>query len=147
MKLTKNILSGGVAGVLSLCSVYSLVYAQTRLANDVKVGEGASSHQFNGLIDVYRKTLKSDGPTGLYRGFATACIGITVYRGCYFGFYDTLRPILLGENAGMLSLVALGYVITINAGLIAYPLDTVCRRMMMTSGQATRYRGACMGLC
>lgn len=120
---------------------YPLVYAHTRLANDVKVGEGTGSRQFNGLVDVYRKTLKTDGLAGLYCGFVTACIGIVVYRGCYFGFYDTLKPILLSENAGMLRSVALGYVATISAGLIAYPLDTICRRMMMRSGQAVKYRG------
>ena len=135
-------MSGGAAGTLSLCSFYSLVYVHTRLANDVKVGEGTRSRQFHGIIDVYRKTLKTDGVAGLYRGFVTGCIGIIVYRGCYFGFYDTLKPILLGDNAGMLSSVALGYVVAISAGLIAYPLDTICRRMMMTSGQAIKYRGA-----
>lgn len=33
----------------------------------------------------------------------------------------------------------LGWVITINAGLAAYPMDTVRRRMMMTSGEAVKY--------
>ena len=37
--------------------------------------------QFNGLIDVYKKTLASDGIAGLYRGFVVSCVGIVVYRG------------------------------------------------------------------
>ena len=37
--------------------------------------------QFNGLIDVYKKTLASDGLSGLYRGFAISCVGIFIYRG------------------------------------------------------------------
>jgi solute carrier family 25 (mitochondrial adenine nucleotide translocator), member 4/5/6/31 len=65
--------------------------------------------QFNGMIDVYVKTMKSDGIVGLYRGFVVSCIGIIVYRGCYFGFYDTLKPILLGENAGIVLSFMLGY--------------------------------------
>jgi len=32
----KNVASGGVAGAMSLCFVYSLDYARTRLANDAK---------------------------------------------------------------------------------------------------------------
>ena len=36
-KLGANIASGGVAGSMSLCFVYSLDYARTRLANDAKV--------------------------------------------------------------------------------------------------------------
>merc|ERR1711970_435837 len=59
MKFGTNILSGGFAGSLSLTFVYSLDYARTRLANDAK-GKGGE-RQFNGLIDVYVKTLKSDG--------------------------------------------------------------------------------------
>jgi solute carrier family 25 (adenine nucleotide translocator) protein 4/5/6/31 len=127
---------------MSLVFVYSLDYARTRLANDAKSGKGGGERQFNGLIDVYRKTLKSDGIQGLYRGFVISCVGIVVYRGCYFGFYDTLKPMLLGENAGLASSFALGYVVTISSGLLSYPIDTIRRRMMMTSGEAVKYKGS-----
>ena len=49
-----------------------------RLANDAK-GKGGE-RQFNGLIDVYAKTLKSDGIQGLYRGFSISAVGIFIYR-------------------------------------------------------------------
>lgn len=141
-KFGKNILSGGAAGAMSLCFVYSLDYARTRLANDTKSGSKGQARQFNGLIDVYRKTLKSDGFVGLYRGFVISCVGIIVYRGCYFGFYDTLKPIVLGENSGLLASFALGYLVTVSAGLVSYPIDTIRRRMMMTSGEAVKYKGS-----
>merc|ERR1712090_20000 len=94
-----NIASGGCAGTMSLLFVYSLDYARTRLANDTK-GKGGE-RQFNGLIDVYVKTLKSDGIQGLYRGFAISAVGIFIYRGMYFGLFDTLKPLLLGDNANV----------------------------------------------
>jgi len=141
-KFAKNIMSGGAAGALSLCFVYSLDYARTRLANDAKVVGKGAERQFNGLIDVYRKTLKSDGVVGLYRGFVISCVGIVVYRGCYFGFYDTLKPILLGDDASLLLSFCLGYAVTVSAGLVSYPIDTIRRRMMMTSGQAVKYKGS-----
>merc|ERR1711955_62335 len=56
VKFGTNIASGGAAGTLSLMFVYSLDFARTRLANDNK-GKGGE-RQFNGLIDVYVKTLK-----------------------------------------------------------------------------------------
>jgi solute carrier family 25 (adenine nucleotide translocator) protein 4/5/6/31 len=140
---SKNIASGGVAGAMSLCFVYSLDYARTRLANDTKSAKkGGSERQFNGLIDVYRKTLATDGIGGLYRGFVISCVGIIIYRGCYFGFYDTLKPILLGDNASLAASFALGYGVTVTSGLISYPVDTIRRRMMMTSGQAEKYNGS-----
>jgi solute carrier family 25 (adenine nucleotide translocator) protein 4/5/6/31 len=142
VKFGKNIASGGVAGALSLFFVYSLDYCRTRLANDAKAGKKGGERQFNGMIDVYAKTIKSDGFVGLYRGFVISCVGIIVYRGCYFGFYDTLKPIVLGENAGLAASFALGYIVTITSGLISYPIDTIRRRMMMTSGEAVKYKGS-----
>jgi len=144
LRLSKNVASGGIAGALSLCFVYSLDYARTRLANDTKVAKkgGGTERQFNGLFDVYKKTLATDGVQGLYRGFVISCVGIVVYRGCYFGFYDTLKPMMLGEDAGVLSSFLLGYAVTVTAGLCSYPIDTIRRRMMMTSGEAVKYNGS-----
>ena len=57
-----NMASGGLAGAASLCFVYSLDYVRTRLANDTKSAKkGGGERQFNGLIDCYAKTIKSDG--------------------------------------------------------------------------------------
>lgn len=139
----KNIASGGVAGALSLCFVYSLDYARTRLANDLKsTKKGGGERKYKGLVDVYKKTLATDGIAGLYRGFVISCVGIIIYRGCYFGFYDTLKPILLGPDASLLLSFLLGYGVTVTSGLISYPVDTIRRRMMMTSGQAVKYNGS-----
>merc|ERR1719290_816236 len=142
LNFAKNIASGGVAGAMSLCFVYSLDFARTKLANDTKSGKKGGSREYNGLVDVYRKTLATDGIQGLYRGFVISCVGIVVYRGCYFGFYDTLKPIVLGENAGLMASFVLGYVVTISSGLVSYPIDTIRRRMMMTSGEAVKYSGS-----
>jgi len=140
VKFGTNILSGGLAGSLSLTVVYSLDFARTRLANDAK-GKGGE-RQFNGLIDVYAKTLKTDGIQGLYRGFTISCVGIFIYRGMYFGLYDSLKPILLGADASVLMSFLLGWGVTIFSGLMSYPIDTVRRRMMMTSGSGVKYKGS-----
>merc|ERR1712151_1485425 len=133
----------GYAGAVSLFFVYSLDYARTRLANDAKSAKkgGSGERQFNGLIDVYKKTMATDGIAGLYRGFVISCVGIIVYRGCYFGFFDSLKPILLtGSMADNFFLnFCLGYAVTVAAGLASYTLDTIRRRMMMTSGEAVKY--------
>ena len=112
----------------------------SRLANDAK-GKGGE-RQFNGLIDVYVKTLKSDGIQGLYRGFVISAVGIFIYRGMYFGLYDTLKPLLLGADAGVTLSFLLGWGVTVTAGLMSYPIDTVRRRMMMTSGGGAKYKGS-----
>ncbi|KAG2185884.1 hypothetical protein INT43_002322 [Umbelopsis isabellina] len=135
-----NLASGGAAGASSLFFVYSLDYARTRLANDAKSAKKGGERQFNGLIDVYRKTLKTDGLAGLYRGFNISCVGIIVYRGLYFGMYDSLKPALpVQYKDNFLVNFALGWAVTTGAGLASYPIDTVRRRMMMTSGAAVKY--------
>ncbi|KAH9589099.1 Mitochondrial substrate/solute carrier [Trypanosoma melophagium] len=135
-----NMASGGLAGAASLCFVYSLDYVRTRLANDTKSAKKGGERQFNGLLDCYVKTWKSDGIVGLYRGFMVSCLGIVVYRGFYFGLYDTLQPMLPVDT--FIVNFFLGWMVTIVAGLLSYPLDTVRRRMMMTSGAAVKYKSS-----
>jgi len=138
-----NLASGGAAGACSLLFVYSLDYARTRLANDNKSAKKGGTRQFNGLVDVYRKTLATDGIQGLYRGFNISCVGIVVYRGLYFGLYDSLKPLLPANmKDSFVASFFLGWAITIGAGLASYPLDTVRRRMMMTSGEAVKYKSS-----
>jgi len=139
-KFATNIASGGFAGTLSLCFVYSLDFARTRLANDAKGKDG--KRQYNGLIDVFRKTMATDGIRGIYKGFVISAVGIFVYRGLYFGLYDTLKPLFLGENASAFMSFFLGWAVTIVSGLASYPIDTIRRRMMMTAGTGTSYKGS-----
>ncbi|KAI8930225.1 mitochondrial carrier domain-containing protein [Entophlyctis helioformis] len=136
-----NILSGGLAGWTGSIFVYSLDFARTRLANDNKSAKKGGSRQYNGLIDVYRKTLASDGIAGLYRGFALSSVGIFIYRGLYFGLYDTIKPLVLtgSLDGNFLASFGLGFGVTNLAALASYPIDTVRRRMMMKSGEAVKY--------
>merc|ERR1719186_593215 len=59
----------------------------------------------------------------------------------YFGLYDTLKPLLLGADAGVGISFLLGWAVTVTAGLMSYPIDTVRRRMMMTSGGGVKNKG------
>ncbi|KAG9101299.1 hypothetical protein FRC07_010326 [Ceratobasidium sp. 392] len=137
-----NVASGAAAGASSSVFVYSLDFARTRLASDAKPNVKGSERQYNGIIDVYRKTIKSDGILGLYRGFVPSIAGIVVYRGLYFGLYDSLKPVVLvGPLQGsFLASFLLGWCVTTGASSAAYPLDTIRRRMMMTSGTSVHYK-------
>lgn len=130
-----NIASGGAAGAASLCFVYPLDFARTRLAVDV--GKKGPDRQFNGLGDCLVKIFKSDGPVGLYRGFGISVLGIIVYRGAYFGLFDTGNAILFteGRTQNFFVMWAFAQFTTTLAGIASYPLDTVRRRLMMQSGR------------
>ncbi|KAJ6812548.1 putative ADP,ATP carrier protein ER-ANT1 [Iris pallida] len=139
--LAGNVASGSAAGATTSLFLYHLDYARTRLATDAIECQSNNQRQFKGLMDVYRKTLASDGFAGLYRGFGVSITGITLYRGLYFGIYDTLKPIVLvGSLEGnFFASFALGWSITTVSGVCAYPFDTLRRRMMLTSGHPCKY--------
>ncbi|XP_055990516.1 ADP/ATP translocase 4 [Sorex fumeus] len=136
-----NLASGGAAGATSLCVVYPLDFARTRLGVDV--GKGPEERQFKGLGDCIMKIAKSDGIRGLYRGFGVSVQGIVVYRASYFGAYDTIKGVLsISKETPFLVSFFIAQVVTTCSGILSYPFDTVRRRMMMQSGEAERqYRG------
>jgi len=129
-----NVASGGLAGAGSLCIVYPLDYARTRLASDV----GSGKTQFNGLLDCIKKTVKGGGFGALYNGLGVSIIGIIPYRGVYFGLFDTLsgyNPYQKEDN-GLIrasSKFVCAQTSAISAGYASYPFDTVRRRLQMQS--------------
>lgn len=129
-----NLASGGAAGAASLCFVYPLDYARTRLGADV--GKGMAQREYTGLGNCLSKTVKTDGVVGLYRGFNVSVQGIIIYRAAYFGFFDTAKGLLPDpKNTPIIISWAIAQTVTTVAGIISYPFDTVRRRMMMQSGR------------
>lgn len=128
-----NLASGGAAGATSLLFVYPLDFARTRLAADV--GKG-SSREFNGLMDCLKKVAGRNGYFALYQGFGVSVQGIIVYRGAYFGMYDTAKGVLFEDEkaASILAKWAVAQSVTAAAGVASYPFDTVRRRLMMQAG-------------
>jgi len=129
-----NMASGGLAGAGSLCIVYPLDYARTRLASDV----GGGAKTFNGLGDCLVKTMKGPGGFGaLYNGFGVSVAGIIPYRGVYFGMYDSLLGINpFRKDGGLIALAskfAIAQATAITAGYASYPFDTIRRRLQMQS--------------
>merc|ERR1712023_29255 len=127
-----NMASGGLAGAGSLCIVYPLDYARTRLASDV----GSGKRTFNGLFDCLKRTAAGPlGPAGLYAGFGVSLAGIIPYRGFQLGAFDTLCGLNpFKDDKGVLGLVSTFFsaqTAIIAGAAISYPFDTVRRRLQM----------------
>jgi solute carrier family 25 (adenine nucleotide translocator) protein 4/5/6/31 len=139
-----NLASGGLAGASSLTIVYPLDFARTRLAADVG---SSSAREFTGLVDCLTKTAGKGGPLALYQGFGVSVQGIVVYRGAYFGLYDTAKASIFGteeqqRNVSVVAKWGVAQVVTTVSGIISYPFDTVRRRLMMQAGKETKlYNG------
>ena len=133
----ENIASGGAAGATSLLFVYPLDFARTRLAVDVgKKG----ARQFSGLLNCCLTVAKKDGIRGLYQGFGVSVGGIMVYRGAFFGLYDTAKGWAFEDprNAPIVLSWVIAQSVTTVSGMLSYPFDTVRRRMMMQAGRGER---------
>merc|ERR1712228_283916 len=127
-----NMASGGMAAAGSLCIVYPLDYARTRLASDV----GSGKKTFNGLFDCLKKTAAGpQGPAGLYAGFGVSLMGIIPYRGFQLGAFDTLVGLNpYKDDNGVMGIVTTFFSAQsaiIAGAAISYPFDTVRRRLQM----------------
>uniref|UniRef100_A0A671RL51 ADP/ATP translocase n=1 Tax=Sinocyclocheilus anshuiensis TaxID=1608454 RepID=A0A671RL51_9TELE len=129
-----NLASDGAAGATSLCFVYPLDFARTRLAADI--GKAGAEREFTGLGNCLTKIIKSDGLKGLYQGFNVSEQGIIIYRAAYFGIYDTAKDMLPDPNNTHIFVSwMIAHTVTAIAGFTSYPFDTVRRCMMMQSGR------------
>jgi solute carrier family 25 (adenine nucleotide translocator) protein 4/5/6/31 len=129
----KNLLSGGIAGSLTLLIVYPLDFARTRLGVDV--AKNQSQRQFKGIGDCVSTTYKADGFKGLYRGIGPAVIGIFLYRGLYFGVYDSGKPMVLKDKDLFIKKFLFAQCCVIFSETISYPTDTVKRMLMLQSAR------------
>jgi len=128
-----SLLSGGLAGAGANTICYPFDFARTRLASDV----GSGKKVFNGIGDCILKTVKQQGITGLYRGWAVTCAGAFVYRGGQLGLFSQIMEM----NPYKKDKGPFGLFITFcaaTAGRTAvmpfnYPFDTVRRRLMLES--------------
>jgi len=137
--------SGGLAGALANTICYPFDFARTRLASDLKAGEG----KFKGIADCIATTVRNQGLTGLYTGWTVTVMGAFVYRagqlGCFKQIQD-LNP--YNKDKGTLGAVSSFAAVTMARTVVMpfnYPFDTVRRRMMLESEKPVSeriYRGS-----
>jgi solute carrier family 25 (adenine nucleotide translocator) protein 4/5/6/31 len=60
-----------------------------------------------------------------------------MYRAAYFGMFDTGKTLLFEDprKANIFAMWGFAQFVTVTAGIMSYPLDTVRRRLMMQSGR------------
>ncbi|ONK81808.1 uncharacterized protein A4U43_C01F33080 [Asparagus officinalis] len=123
-------------------------------SQDEMIKAGRLSEPYKGIGDCFARTMKDEGVGSLWRGNTANVINqIFSYSGiklCIQGLFQetvsTSRRTQMATGNGLvdsfIASFALGWVITNGAGLASYPIDTVRRRMMMTSGEAVKYKSS-----
>lgn len=135
LSLYNRIFISGSSGIISLYLQYPLEYARVKLSLDLQKN---GIRQFSGIIDVFSQTLKTDGIYGIFRGISMSFLGIFVYRGCYFGIYDSFKGYFVNVSFYMKFIFA--YSTTIASSFICYPLDTINKRLIITSTENTKFK-------
>jgi solute carrier family 25 (mitochondrial adenine nucleotide translocator), member 4/5/6/31 len=158
-----SFVSGGLAGGTATTVLYPVEFLRTRLAMDQGATVATRTYP-NGMRDVLIQTLRSDGITGLYQGYGIALFGGVVFRVIFMGGYDALKTEIelhkansnhnnSSSSTGTTKAAALTWgerfavaqCISLTAGTLCYPIDSVRRRMMMQAGQPLHerlYRGS-----
>jgi len=129
-----QIASGSAAGGLTNTIVYPLIYVRTVLGADL-----GKVKKYNGMADCFVKTVKSNGFLSLYNGIGASSIGIVVYRGTQFGLQDTIKAFNPYQKdftfIGILSKFIVAQVAVSASGIVAYPFDTVQRRLQIEASK------------
>jgi solute carrier family 25 (adenine nucleotide translocator) protein 4/5/6/31 len=118
-----NLASGAIAGAAAVLVLHPLEYARIRVAFDKK-------SEFYGIADCLEKTTKASGYAGVYRGAAVATLAAAVYRGLYFGLYDSAKPLL--QHHTIVTHFELAFAVTVVASFASLPLDNVHRDVVGT---------------
>ncbi|KAF0852743.1 mitochondrial solute carrier family 25 (mitochondrial adenine nucleotide translocator) member 4/5/6/31 [Andalucia godoyi] len=133
----RNVVCGATAGMTSLLFMYPSERYYRALARAAKGTANHAVSEYSSLLDFCRRTVHKGGFRLLYRGFCMAAVNVAVYRGLYFGAYDSIAPLMHREPQTLSSFLIgsflLGWTVASTAGLVSYPFITVRHRTVGAS--------------
>merc|ERR1712157_371984 len=95
--------------------------------------------KYTGMGDCIMKTIREQGFFSLYNGIGPSTIGIVVYRGAQFGLQDILKAFNPYQKEftaiGLASKFAVAQVAVSVSGVVAYPFDTMQRRLQIEASK------------
>lgn len=139
---SKSFIAGGMAGFLSNTAMYSVDNAWDRLKGDIAAEKMGGTRQFTNMQDAWKKTMATEGVGGMYKGFLASSVGIIIYRGLFFGLYDTVKPLMFGDDDMLGGNLGVGYMTSIFADLASRPFHTLYSEPLMSLRGEEPYKGA-----
>ncbi|XP_072383030.1 putative tricarboxylate transport protein, mitochondrial [Diabrotica undecimpunctata] len=83
----KGIIAGGITGGIEICITFPTEYVKTQLQLDEK----GDKKKYNGIADCVKKTVKSHGFFGLYRGLSVLLYGSIPKSAVRFGAFESFK--------------------------------------------------------
>ena len=124
--LAVNVLASGMAGIIARIFTHPLDTAKARL-------QAVSQPRYKGTADVLRKTFRTEGMQGLYRGFGAVLVMGTPGTAIYLCGYEATKNGLSEHYRGNDFMVhfASGMIAETLACIIYVPCDVIKERMQV----------------
>ncbi|KAL3618319.1 Mitochondrial arginine transporter bac2 [Castilleja foliolosa] len=87
------LLAGGLAGVASWICCYPLDVIKTRIQ-----AQSRSSVKYDGIVDCFRRSVREEGSSVLFRGLGTAVSRAFIVNGAIFTAYETALRFIFPNN-------------------------------------------------
>jgi len=139
----KNFISGGVGGMCLVLAGHPFDLVKVRLQTQ-------TNNDYKGAWDCIVKTVRADGPKGLYRGMFAPLVGVTpVFAVCFWG-YDIGQKLVRWsggmdqtEKLGMTGIMIAGGFSAIPTTALMTPMERikVLLQIQGTNSSAKKYKG------
>lgn len=123
----KGIIAGGITGGIEICITYPTEYVKTQLQLDEKTSK-TGAKQYDGIVDCVKKTVKTHGVSGLYRGLSVLLYGSIPKSAVRFGSFETVKSHMADEKGNLSAgnRVVCGLIAGVSEAIFAVtPMETV----------------------
>ena len=120
-----------MAGAGTAIITYPLDISRTLVGIDTS--QKNSTKMYNGIFHCIKKIYVNKGIRGVYMGLNCSILGLFVYKGLYFGLYDSGKYLIMNKELQESYLARYIYAqfVVIVSETISYPTDTIKRRLMV----------------
>ncbi|XP_076048598.1 mitochondrial citrate transporter scheggia isoform X1 [Oratosquilla oratoria] len=94
----KGIVAGGITGGIEICITFPTEYVKTQLQLDEKSG---GAKKYNGIVDCVKKTVRTHGFFGLYRGLSVLLYGSIPKSAVRFGAFEEFKKRSVDANGNL----------------------------------------------
>ncbi|KAF8394864.1 hypothetical protein HHK36_018801 [Tetracentron sinense] len=122
-------IAGSIAGSIEHMAMYPVDTLKTRMQ-----ALGSCRAQSAGLRQALRSILKTEGPSGLYRGIGAMGLGAGPAHAVYFSVYEFCKEFFSGGNPNNSAAHAFsGVCATVMSDAVITPMDVVKQRLQLKS--------------
>lgn len=129
LTFNQMMVAGTCAGLTQIVLTYPLELVRTRLSLSTEFSTSANKEPYKGIIDCFRRTVRNEGWTALYKGIGPTFLSGAPYTGLQMTFYEIFKRQLSPLGHSAISSLVSGALAGIVSQTLTYPGDTIRRRM------------------